>query len=120
MNFGTLIGVVGGILGLVGLVAAAVVVARSSIAQNTIRLLEDNTSALSKRVEIMEAENEQLRLRVSTLEAINTDLLIQVKSVPEYGVLAKTVNENFRDVLTEIKDLATEHRKIIVLLEART
>lgn len=40
------IGVVGGILGLVGLVGAAVAVLRSSIATNTIKLLQANNAAL--------------------------------------------------------------------------
>jgi predicted nuclease with TOPRIM domain len=116
VDYGALIGVVGGFLGVIGVVSAAVVVARSGIAQNTITVLEKNTDALDKRVEIMEAENKQLRDRVDSLETLNAALLAQIKSVPEYGQLVQTTAERFSEVLTEISALTVEHRQIIELL----
>lgn len=58
------IGVVGGILGVAGLIGAAIAVLRSSIATNTITLLKENNAALKDQ---NENQAEQLHMLQSTV-----------------------------------------------------
>lgn len=84
MNIASFVGLAGGLLGLVGLISAALVVARSSIAKGTITLLEGNQSALKSRLETVEAENRLLNDRIHALEHTKDELFQQVKSTPEF------------------------------------
>lgn len=59
------VGTVGGILGVIGLVGAAVAVLRSSIATNTIKLLQANNAALhdqnGQQAQTIETQNAKIK-----------------------------------------------------------
>lgn len=78
------VGLIGGILGVVGVVSAALVIVKSKIATTTIELLNQNQAALKSRIETLEAENYLLRQRVQALEHTKDELFEQVKSLPAF------------------------------------
>lgn len=108
MDIASLVGVVGGILGLIGLLSAALVVARSSIAKGTISLLEENQAALKSRLETVESENRMLRERVGALEHTKDELFQQVKSLPEFTKITTTlsgVDNTLQDLCEDIQTI---------------
>jgi len=88
VDVAVLVGTVGGFLGVVGVIAASIVVVRSKIASVTIELLNQNLDAQEKRIDLLTQENATLLKRVVLLEHTKDELFREVKSMPAFADLA--------------------------------
>lgn len=96
----SILGLAGGVLGVLGLVTAALVIVRSTVARTTIETLERNVAALDderqileRRVTALEAENSALKQRVEGLAHDKEELFGQLKSLPAFAEMAQTMTE---------------------------
>ena len=74
MELAGAIGLVGGLFGIVGVLAGAFAVFRAQLAQNTIKLYQDNANALEKTVTHLKQEFDGCKLRLEGVEAANAAL----------------------------------------------
>lgn len=101
-----------GMLGLVSTVAAAVAIAKSTLAQATITLYRDDNAALRLRIDTMEQERSdlassvaELKATVASLQVDNvrlTDLATGASAVKE---LAQLVTERHVEVMGAFKEI---------------
>ena len=96
MNLPTVLGVIGGLLGLAGASAAALVYFRMAMAKTTIDLYREDNVALRHRVDTLESERDDSRTQVHELKG-KVSALIEERAV--------------------LRDLATGHSAVDALGE---
>ena len=96
MNLPTVLGVIGGLLGVAGAAAAVLVYFRMAMAKTTIELYRSDNEALRGRVETIESERDDSRAQVHELR----------------GKVAALIEER-----TVLRDLATGHSAVDALGE---
>lgn len=98
MNAGNLLGVLGGLLGLVLVVATVVAYFRASLAKATIETLKDSNSALTDRVAILEAEQERQKVRTESLERENATLREAVSGKADVAEILALITHHHNEV----------------------
>lgn len=98
----SVIGIVMGLLGLVGMAATGWVVTRSSMVKNTIATQDNYIKALKQENDYQLGHVEKLEARITTLES-QLDLMQEmVTSKAAVESLAKTVNEQHEEIMKEL------------------
>lgn len=113
-----MIGLIGGILGVVGIAASALVYFRMGMAKTTIELLEKNNSTLNDRVGILEHEGREKDKhiakcdgKIAALESERTTLRDLVTGRSAVENLAQLLDVEFKEIKSLLVKLTDERRQ---------
>jgi predicted nuclease with TOPRIM domain len=102
--------VLSGAVSLGVILGGAYAVLRSNISTKTTELWKSHAEALEERLTYVEGENKRLgelfeasRGRIQTLEAANQLLSQQIGAGPAIESLARQMNDNHKEVMSELK-----------------
>lgn len=109
----SILGTIGGIVGLIVFFGAAVVYLRGSKDKGTIETLERSNKALAESERILETKVEKLTVRVAYLEKQNADLQGQRPSAEAIEAIRTLAEKNDREIKALIRKHDAEVKELL-------
>lgn len=108
-----MIALVGGVLGIAGLIGAAIAVIRANIVRGTLDLYRENDAALRSRVETLESERDELKSTVNHQGG-------QIEALKEERAILRDLATGASAVEHLSEQVSLQHKETISLLRKIT